>query len=201
MAFCDCESTFSNTGTTGCQALLGVAKKIILVPYANGSNVRNGIDLSSIPNAAGITALINAASPLERYYPLPEMENVTNERGDSVTEESPAGTIVKVRNGVKTFTCEMWQLGSVFAGKIESFGCSRVAAYLVDSDDKLAGDKSVAGYLYPIELKNATWDVKTVDATDTTVPKVTLTFQWADSVNDGDISFLTQYRYRHRLNR
>jgi hypothetical protein len=65
-----------------------------------------------------------------------------------------------------------------------------MSAFLVDGNGSLIGDKSVAGFLTPIKIKNGTWDAKTVDQTDTTIAKVTLDFQWADSVRDGDIGFL-----------
>lgn len=191
MAVCSCNNTLSNTGVPGCQPLASVAERLILVPMRDGSNTRNGIDLSSIPDNAGILALINASDSTQRYYPLPEMENVTNERAEPITEEAPSGTVAKIRNGVKSFSGEIWFQGSVLAGFIDAFGCSTMGAYVVDTDGKLIGDKSVSGFLYPIEIKMPTWDVRTIDTTDTTVAKVSVNFQWADRVSDQDLGFLT----------
>ncbi len=190
MAVCSCDVTLSNTGVGSCQPLQAVAKKIIIVPLVNGSNVRNGIDLSSIPTNTQIIDLINAADPAERYYPLPTMENVTNERADSITEEAPSGTIAKIRNGAKTFTGEIWFQGSTYAGAIDAFGCGQVGAYIVDGNDNLIGDKKTTGYLYPLAIKMPTWDVKTIDTTDSTVAKISLTFQWKDSIADSDVGML-----------
>jgi len=190
MAVCSCNVTLSNTGVPGCQPLTSVAERLILVPLRDGSNVRNGIDLSSIPDNAGILALINQADDTKRYYPLPEMENVTNERAEPVTEEAPSGTVAKIRNGVKTFSGEIWFQGATFAGLVDAFGCATMGAYIVDADGKLIGDKSVEGFLYPLAIKMPTWDVRTLDTSDTTVAKVSLNFQWADSISDQDVGFM-----------
>ena len=188
---CSCNVTLNNTGVGSCQPLQAVAKKIIIVPLVDGSNVRNGIDLTAIPtNAQIIEDLLNNADPLKRWYPLPTMENVTNERADSITEEAPSGTIAKIRSGSKTFTGEIWFQGSTYAGAIDAFGCGQVGAYIVDGDDNLIGDKSIADYLYPLAIKMPTWDVKTIDTTDTTVAKISLTFQWKDSIADSDVGML-----------
>jgi hypothetical protein len=190
MAVCSCNVTLSNTGVPGCQPLTSVAERLILVPMRDGSNIRNGIDLSAIPDNAGILALINASDSTQRYYPIPEMENVTNERAEPITEEAPSGTVAKIRNGVKTFSGEIWFQGATFAGFVEAFGCSTMGAYIIDADGKVIGDKSVSGYLYPLEIKMPTWDVRTIDTTDTTVAKVTVSFQWSDRISDQDVGFM-----------
>ena len=190
MAVCSCNVTLSNSGVPGCQPLPSVAERLILVPIRDGANVRNGIDLTSIPDNAGILALINQADDLKRYYPLPEMENVTNERADPITEEAPSGTVAKIRNGVKTFNGEIWFQGATFAGLVDAFGCATIGAYVVDANGNLIGDRSVSGYLYPLEIKMPTWDVRTLDTSDTTVAKVSLSFQWADKISDQDVGML-----------
>tara|TARA_R110001606_G_scaffold93417_4_gene207479 strand:- start:2088 stop:3014 length:927 start_codon:yes stop_codon:yes gene_type:complete len=191
MAVCACDGlTLSNTGVPSCQPLQSVVKRLIIVPLRDSSNNKNGIDLTSIPTNAGIEALINAADAKARYYPLPLMESVTNERADTITEEAPSGTLAKIRNGAKSFFGEIWFQGSTFAGLVDSFGCGQVGAFIVDGDDNLIGDRSVAGFLYPLAIKMPTWDVRTLDTTDTTVAKVTIGFQWKDAISDSDVGML-----------
>ena len=189
-ASCDCNVTLSNTGTPGCMPIQDVAKRLILVPMFDSSNVANRITVASIPTNSAIQALINQADDKKRFYPLPEMENVTNERGDPISEDFPSGKNVKIRNGVKTFTGQMLSLGGDYAKQIEGFGCSNMGAYIVDSQGNLIGDGSDSLYLAPLPIDQETWDVRTMDTTDTTIAKIQLGFQWSISVKDSDVRML-----------
>lgn len=189
-ASCDCNVTLSNTGTPGCMPIQDVAKRLILVPLVDASNVKNRIEIASIPTNAEIIALLNEADDKKRFYPLPEMENVTNERGDPITEDFPSGKNVKIRNGVKTFSGQMLSLSGDYAKQIEAFGCSDMGAYIVDAQGNLIGDGSDPLYLAPLSLDQETWDVRTMDTTDTTIAKIQLGFQWSISVKDSDVRML-----------
>ncbi|GEM_PF-1222013 len=187
---CDCNVTLSNTGTPGCMPIQDVAKRLILVPMFDSSNDANRIPVGTIPADSAIRALINQADDKKRFYPLPEMENVTNERGDPISEDFPSGKNVKIRNGVKTFTGQMLSLGGDYAKQIEGFGCSNMGAYIVDSQGNLIGDGSNPAYLAPLSIDQETWDVRTMDTTDTTIAKIQLGFQWSISVKDSDVRML-----------
>jgi len=187
---CDCNVTLSNTGTPGCMPIQDVAKRLILVPMFDSSNNANRIPVGTIPADSAIRALINQADDKKRFYPLPEMENVTNERGDPISEDFPSGKNVKIRNGVKTFTGQMLSLGGDYAKQIEGFGCSNMGAYIVDSQGNLIGDGSDPAYLAPLSIDQETWDVRTMDTTDTTIAKIQLGFQWSISVKDSDVRML-----------
>ena len=189
-ASCDCNVTLSNTGTPGCMPIQDVAKRLILVPLVDASNVKNRIEIASIPTNAEIIDLLNEADDKKRFYPLPEMENVTNERGEPITEDFPSGKNVKIRNGVKTFSGQMLSLSGDYAKQIEAFGCSSMGAYIVDAQGNLIGDGSDADYLAPLSLDQETWDVRTIDTTDTTIAKIQLGFQWSISVKDSDVRML-----------
>ena len=62
---------------------------------------------------------------------------------------------------------------------------------MVDSNGNLVGDKSEEGKLKPMKIDTNTWDVKVIDATDTTAPMVTLNFQWDKSILDSDSGFVS----------
>lgn len=190
MSVCSCSVTLSNTGTPGCYSIQDVAKKLIMVPMQDSSGNLNGIDLSSIPTNSTILGYINNTDDKARWYPLPEMENVTNERGDPITEEFPSGNVYKVRNGTKTFTGQMIKQGAEYAGQIESFGCEDMGAYIIDASGNVIGDKSTSGYLYPIRINTQTWDVRTQDTGDQSIARILLTFQWNNAVQDSDIGML-----------
>lgn len=190
MASCSCDVTLSNTGVPSCKPIADVAKKLIIVPLRDNSNNPNRIDVTSLPDNAGIIDLINEPDASKRYYPLPLIENVTNERGDPITEEFPSGKIAKIRDGVKTFSSEIINQDAQFAGQIEEFGCTDVGIFIVDAQGNLIGDGSNPAFLAPIAVDKDTWDVRTLDTSDTTIAKVLLSFQWSQSVSDSDIRLL-----------
>jgi hypothetical protein len=189
---CTCNVTLSNTGLPGCQPLMDVGRRLIIVPLRDSSNALNRIDASSIPSASAITALINQSDDLARWYPLPDMENVVSERGDSILESFPSGTNAKVRDGISTFTAEFIEENASpqFLAKLKGLGCARAGVYVVDNSGNLIGDGGVSGYLAPIPIDGATWDPVYVPTTDTTVPKIRLSFQFNKSFNDADLRML-----------
>ena len=190
MPVCECSVTLKNSGTLGCMPIQDVARRLIIVPIYDSSNALNRIDTSSIPTNTQILALINNSDDKARFYPLPLMENVTNERADPIIQSFPSGKNIKVRDGEKTFTGQLLLLGADYAGQIEGYGCAEVGAYIVDAQGNLIGDKSVTGYLSPIRIDKATWDVRTVDTKDQEVAYIQLGFQWKSSVKDSDIGML-----------
>ena len=187
---CTCNATLSNTGLPDCQPIQDVARRLILVPLRDSSNNLNRIDVTSIPSASAITALINQSDDKARWYPLPDMENVSDERGDPITEEFPSGTVAKIRDGVRTFSAQFLDLGSQFAKKLSDIGCVQMGAYIVDAQGNLIGDGGVSGYLAPISINKSTVDIRTIFTTDTTTAKVQLGFQWTKTVSDSDIRML-----------
>jgi hypothetical protein len=189
-ASCDCNVTLSNTGTPGCMPIQDVAKRLILVPMVDSSNNPNRLIVATDYDNTLIEAFINEADDKKRFYPLPEMENVTNERGDPISEDFPSGKNVKIRDGVKTFSGQMLSLSGDYAKQIEGFGCSNMGAYIVDAQGNLIGDGSDPLYLYPLSIDQETWDVRTMDTTDTTIAKIQLGFQWSISVKDSDVRML-----------
>ena len=189
-ASCDCNVTLSNTGTPGCMPIQDVAKRLILVPMVDSSNNPNRLTVATLYDNAAIEAFINEADDKKRFYPLPEMENVTNERGDPISEDFPSGKNVKIRDGVKTFSGQMLSLSGDYAKQIIGFGCSNMGAYIVDAQGNLIGDGSDPLYLYPLSIDQETWDVRTMDTTDTTIAKIQLGFQWSISVKDSDVRML-----------
>lgn len=190
MAVCDCNNTLSNTGTVGCSPIADVTKRLILVPMRDSSNNPNRIEIASIPSNTAIIALINQADDKKRYYPLPNMEEVTNDRGDSITQEYPSGKVVFIRKGTKTFSGNMIKFGPDYATKIESFACTEMGALIIDAQGNMRGDGSDPLFLAPIPIDKDTWNAQPIDTTDTTAAMITLGFQWAASAKDSDIKML-----------
>ena len=118
MASCACSVDLFNSGLPDCQPLHGVINRLILVSMKDSSGNANFIDLTSLPSNSDIIDLLNEADDKKRLFPFPEMENVTNERADPLTQEFDSGKVIKIRNGIKTFTGQMIKQGLLLLLKL-----------------------------------------------------------------------------------
>lgn len=197
MAGCSCSAGLGNTGTPTCFPIATVAKKLILVPTYDSTGALNSIDVTDTLDAAYLTARINDVDASKRWFPLAgTMENVTSERADSITESAPSGKIAFIKKGVRSFSGEMWSQSPQYVGKLEEARCVDVSAYVIDGDGNIMGTSSKGSDLiYPIKIDKNSLDARLINATDTTVQKVQLTFNWDDTVKDEDIFMLTDADY------
>lgn len=190
MAICKCDVGLGNTGLPNCAPIASVLRKIILVQTFKDDGTRNFIDLSATLDNSFLTTQLNADSD-ERWYPLPELENVVSERAESTFEEAPSGTRNFVRQGSRTLTGEIWGREALptLIGKVKSGRCVDVSAYIVDGDGKIlgTGDPKDPNKLFPIQLDAQSIDSIWMAATDSTTQKITISLTWDDSVKDEDI--------------
>ncbi len=193
MALCKCENLgLGNTGLPNCQPLMGVDSKIIMVPTINSDGVKNSYDASVELSQAVLDALINEADASKRWYPLPKMENQTSDRADSVTETSASGTIARVKSGVRTETLELWSQSPTLLRALEEAKCSDFSIFVIDDSGNLIGmclDDTTN--LYPVRIDKGSLDYKYVKATNTTVGKVQLSYQWLEIEKDSNLSMMT----------
>lgn len=174
---CDCNVGLSNTGRPGCVPLFSVVYSLIVVPLYDNDGNRNGIDLSA-PLPVW-NDLVNEADASKRWFPLPGMENVEVPKADSQFEEANSGRMAFLRQGKRSLTGEMWGDDSTttFLGKLEKGRCVDFGVYVVDVNNNLIGSKT-NGYLYPIPVDNASWNPTFHFATDSTVQKIMLAFDF-----------------------
>jgi hypothetical protein len=193
---CKCDVGLGNTGLPGCQPIASVAKKLIVVPTYSDAGTKNGILLTDTLDQTYFDGKVNAADASERWFPLPAMENITHERADSIVETAGSGRTAFIREGLKTFTGEMWKQSPAFLGKLKEAKCVDISVFIVDNDGNLIGScPTEDGYLYPIQVDKNSWDARTVEATDTTIQKVALNFNWSDDEKDEDIRMVTADEY------
>ena len=107
MALCKCDAGGGNTGRPSCFGVFDVTKKAILVEYRNSAGDVNGIDISSLTNGildqAYLDARIKDVNPKTRWYPTPELKNVTDERDEDITEEFEDSSSVFIQEGQRSF--------------------------------------------------------------------------------------------------
>ena len=167
------------------------ARKLILVPLAQADGTLNRILLSDTLDKAYVDAAINNADPYQRWYPVGNLLNVEDVRGDDVVETFEDGTSAKVQDAIGTFAGIIINQTPDYLRKIISWGCTTFGAYVVDKQGNLIGDSVTDPlYLAPLPINSATWSPKYIKTTDTTVPKVQLNFEWRQDFTDDQLGML-----------
>ncbi len=190
MKSCDCNAGLSNTGIPSCVPVQGITSSLILVPLTASDGTKNAIDLSaSIPVWADY---VNESDASKRWFPLPKFENVELPKADSLFEEANSGRKAFLRQGVRSFTGELWQDDSTptFLGKLQASRCVQFGIYIVDVEGDLIGSE-VDGKLYPIPVDNDSWDPKFMFATDSTVQKIMLGFDFYRLFDESTMKMIT----------
>lgn len=187
---CNCNVGLSNTGRPGCVPLQSVTSKLIMVPLTANDGTLNGIDLSNpLPTWSD---LINEADASKRWFPLPEFENVELPKADSQFEEANSGRMAFLRQGKRSFAGELWSDDSTptLLGKLTAGRCVQFGVYIVDVNGNLIGSKS-NGFLYPIPVDEQSWDPKFMFATDSTVQKIMLGFDFYRLFDESTMYMIT----------
>lgn len=190
MVGCDCLAGLSNTGRPGCVSVFSVTSSMILVPLVANDGTKNGIDLNAaLPNWDD---LVNEADASKRWFPLPAFENVELPKADSQFEEANSGRMAFLRQGKRSFAGELWAEDSTptFLGKLQKSRCVDFGIYIVDVNGNLIGSE-VDGFLYPIPVDNPSWDPKFMFATDSTVQKIMLGFDFDRLFDESTMYMIT----------
>lgn len=187
---CDCNVGLSNTGRPGCVPVYSIVSSLILVPLTANDGTKNGIDLNTtLPTWSD---LVNESDASKRWFPLPAFENVETPKADSLFEEANSGRQAFLREGKRSFAGELWAEDSTptFLGKLRKSRCVDFGVYIVDVNGNLIGSE-VDGYLYPIPVDNPSWDPRFMFATDSTVQKIMLGFDFDRLFNDATMYQIT----------
>lgn len=190
MAGCNCNAGLGNTGRPGCVPIQSVTSKLIMVPLTANDGTLNKIDLSApLPTW---NSLVNEADASKRWFPLPAFENVELPKAESQFEEANSGRMAFLREGKRSFSGELWGEDSTptLLGKMKAGRCVNFGVYVVDVTGNLIGSK-VGGYLYPIPVDNQSWNPTFMFATDSTVQKIMLTFDFDRLFDDSTMYMIT----------
>jgi len=180
----------SNTGRPNCVPIQSVTSKLIMVPLKDNAGNDNFIDLTSpLPNWLD---LVNEADSSLRWFPLPVFENVELPKADSKFEEANSGRMVFLRQGKRSFSGELWADDSspTLLSKLQNNRCVDFGVYIIDINGNLVGSK-VGDYLYPIKVDNPSFDPKLMFATDATVQKIMVAFDFDRLFDEGTLYMIT----------
>lgn len=187
---CKCDSGLSNTGVPNCVTLQSVTSKFIMVPLEDSTGAKNYIDLTATLDQAYFEALVNQADASKRFFPLPLLENVALEKGDSTFEEAPSGRKVFIKQAKRSFAGELWEATPQLLSKIQDNRCVEFGIYIVDVNGSLVGSKD-GDKLYPIPVDNQSFDARLMYATDTTVQKLMVSFDFYRLFDEGTLWLIT----------
>lgn len=188
---CNCNVGLNDTGRPNCVPLFSVVNNLIQVPLFDNNGNRNGIDLTlPVPNWNAV--YVNAADPSQRWFPIPAFENVEMPKADSQFEEANSGRMAFLRQGKRSFSGELWADDSTptFLGKLQTARCVDFGVYIVDVNGNLIGSKE-GDMLYPIPVDNASWDPRFMFATDSTVQKIMLGFDFERNFDESTMYMIT----------
>ncbi len=190
MANC-CSLTVANTGF-GCTPIMEVVEKFIEVSYFKADGTINEIDLTDTFNLAYFTALVNNADETLRWYPLPFVKNMIDERADSDFESFDDKTRIERQVGIRSVKTIITTLGNnagavspQMVGKINDKKCKVSGLFGVTKSKQLVGEMINDGFLAPIRIDNGSLMailVKTGSGAIT--QKINLGFDWHIDVQD-----------------
>lgn len=187
---CKCGVGLSNTGTA-CTPIMQVAKNIILVPYFTDAGAINSVALNATLNSAYFTAKVNNADNSQRWFPLPELKNVVDERAENRLESFEDGSSVFISEGDRSFTGWLVKGTPKLKQKIESARCVEVGVYIVDKSGNLIGVHDEANdLLLPIKLDEASISARLIKTTDSTIQKLELKFNFSADEKDENLAMI-----------
>jgi hypothetical protein len=187
---CKCDLGLSNTGTPNCITIQSVTSKLILVPLFNNDGGYNSISLSGT-TGINVNDKINEEDASKRWFPLGTFENVTMEKAESSFEEAPSGKKVFIKQGKRSFAGELWSTTPTLLGKIQDNRCVEFGVYIVDVNGNLIGLNQNQGNLRPIPVDNQSFDARLMFATDTTIQKIMVAFDFDRLVDESQLWMIT----------
>ena len=198
---CDCNNiTLGNSGRPDCTLIANVTNNLIITRKFDSTGARNFIDTTATLDSTFWTDLINAGrsgatntDSKQRIFPLPAMKNVTDERAEPITEEFGDGTIAVIRQGARSFAGEWIKRDAsfTFLDKINEYGCEELAAYIIDTDGNVIGNGEDVDKLYPISIDGDSWFPNLMRATDSTIQKIMLTYNYDRNEEDANLRMIT----------
>lgn len=203
MSDLNCNIGGSNTGQS-CVPIMRVQKKIILVPTFDSTGAVNEIDLTQTLNEAYFVARINDTDASQRWYPLPEMKNIVDERGDSLYQTFEDGSKVFISQGTRTFNGLIVGADAApqMVGKITSHRGVGMSIFIVDKEKNLIGKVgSSATKLAPIELEADSIDAKFIKTIDTAIQAIQVSFDVHMNEDDADLRMIQSTEMSYDISR
>lgn len=187
MALCKCGDGLQNTGFPNCIKTPKVIKKAIFVQLQANDGTLNKVDPATMTTLSSFTALINHADKTKRWYPTPELKNITTPKDDAIYEKYEDDTSTFIRESVRKFSALLPNAPAQFKERFESIRCvNNTGVYLVDVEGNLVGlTNDSDGYLYPFPVNAQSAYAKYDLGTDKASTQMMLMFEFPSTMRDG----------------
>lgn len=188
---CSCETVMGNTGLPSCYSPLKHASGIFMTPTYANDGTKNVIDTTDTIDDAYILAAINNADQSKRWFPLQKLNAVASERADPTFDTRSDGGQALVKEGIRNFSFEIWEGGARFKKQLDKGRCREFSFFIINEGRIIGLDLTDEQLeLAPIRIAKDSLVVKYLFATDTTVEKVSVAFQFDQRENDGSLSYV-----------
>ena len=188
---CKCSLGKQNTQGNSCPDLMQIAKRLIIVPKFKADGTVNEFANIAAVTKTALQAKFDAAEIDDRWFPLSELKNVEDLRGDTVFEEFTDRSKVKVDENKRNFVGHIINQGSILFDKIKAWGCQEFGVYIIDKNSNFVyNTDSTLIKVQPIAVDANSWDIKLVKATDTEVEKIMISFDFAQNMRDENLRYL-----------
>lgn len=182
-----CGTKYSSFGGNDCGAtnVFGYLKKQWFTRMETDANVENGFATIADVTKTAVLAKINAANtaPDTAIFPLSlSVDNMVDERGESIFDEGSSGATYFIDEGKRTITFEIFKVSYQYIAQFNNLRSGFWGVYLIDQDGNIQyqTDKHDVKVL-PIPLQRESMSAKEVPGTPTTAPRVMVTFKLDDS--------------------
>jgi hypothetical protein len=187
MALCKCGDGLQNTGFPNCIKTPKVIKKAIFVQLVANDGTLNKVDPATMTTLSAFTALVNHADKSKRWYPTPQLKNITTPKDDAVYEKYEDDSSNFIRESIRKFNALLPNAPAQFKDRFESIRCvNNTGVYLVDVEGNLVGlTNGSDDYLYPLPVNAQSAYGKYDLATDKTTSQLMLMFEFPSTMRDG----------------
>ena len=193
---CSCGDGITPFGQPSCVPSFGRDAKIIFVQYLDNNGAVNSIKSTDVLDSSFFEGKLNAgagSSVLDaslRWNITEEINNVTNERADNVTEDID-GFPINVEEGVRTYDGTFYGAiaNPVYVKSLKSMSCAQVGYFILDVNGNVIGmENTSTGDLDPIKIKRSTLQVKYNPKTSSTSQNINVKYAIAEGQEDGNLA-------------
>ena len=183
-----------NTGVSGCDFLMKIARRLILVPKYDESGAVNEFANEAAVTKSALQAKFDHNDVEDRFFPLEEMENVEDTRAETVFYEWNSGNKVKIRKGSRTFTGIIPMKNPYLISKIESFNGRELGVYIIDADGNFVYNRNTDttdfAKVQPIYIDGASLTASYVKYTDSDAGGILVQFDFDRNVGDEFLNYI-----------
>jgi len=188
-----------NLGVSQCGFPLKVARRLIYVPILDANGDYNQLTMEEAALLASWTPKFDAANPLDRYYPLPNMENVEDVRADTEFFTWESGQKYKIRQGERTFIGRIPNETPSLYGRLQEWEGQQFGVYVIDNNGNLVFDYAsveldpqgapgvFTDMARPIAVDGNSVDNMFIKPTYTDPEQIMVQFDFAQEVNDKNL--------------